>query len=60
MITDTNRLDFLLAQGTFKSRIEIDGLMVKEATGELTEPVQAPKNDSSNTWPLQGRWTAYS
>jgi hypothetical protein len=47
MITDTNRLNFLLAQGAFKSRDEIDSLMVKEATDELTEPVQAHHNDDS-------------
>lgn len=47
MITDTDRLNFLLAQGAFKSRDEIDGLMVKEATDELSAPVQAHHDDEA-------------
>jgi len=47
MITDTNRMNFLLAQGTFKSREELDELMVREATGDLAEPVQGHHNDEA-------------
>lgn len=39
MITDTNRVDFLLAQAAFKSREEIDQMMVRDATHDLNEPV---------------------
>jgi len=45
MITDTNRLNFLLASGAFKSREEIDGLMVSVAADEAHAPVEAHIGD---------------
>lgn len=47
MITDTNRLNFLLAEGAFVSREAIDDMMIKAAAHETTEPVRAHHDDEA-------------
>lgn len=47
MITDTNRMNFLLAEGAFKSRESIDELMVKAAAHEQSEPIQPHYDDEA-------------
>jgi hypothetical protein len=47
MITDTNRINFLLASGAFGTREQIDSMMVREATGELVTPVQPAHNEDA-------------
>lgn len=47
MITDTSRLNFLLAEGAFKDRAQIDNMMVKAAAHEPGEPVQPATNDEA-------------
>jgi len=45
VITDVNRINFLLATGAFESRAQIDDAMIEAAGNQLSEPLQAAHDD---------------